>query len=735
VVSLRWHSTGALPIVEIHKATFYRQYPTGNTTALKVEGGDEKNESSKSKKAGDEVSSNSPIFSKLSFSLPTKIEAKEYPEHWAVVSPAASSRTAFLSVVANRYICIPPTARSYPYLSSPDIRDPSLRTPDKAIQYVGFDAERGGLGGTSVQGAYLSARYESRREETDWSLRDYLEGNTELNALEKEEDSTHKALLQQVVHDFELENLLSRPVSNLSNGQTRRARIAKTLLAKPELVLLDGPFMGLDPSAARKLSELLHKMSESRVPRLLLSLRPEDILPPWISHIIYINSHLNILAQGNKQSVFEEVCTNKDRKGFKQWPTDAALLERMWLAHDGSVSTTSVAHHSSSEIAQGSQTDADKLSRDAFPQLDPAPLPGDPVLEMDGVVVSYGPSDSPSKTTVLGEWQQSDSATPGLHWSIHRNQRWGIFGPNGSGKTTLLSLITSDHPQAYSLPIKLFGKSRLPGPGEAGISIFELQKRIGHSSPEIHSFFPKHLSLRRVLESAWADAPLAKPKLSHKNDRVVECMLRWFAVDFNPRAESVSDYLHTLWHKGFLIGARSDKRRDVDRAQVKKRLERFDAYSDDLDWADTLTFRDLSFAQQRLALFLRAIVASPDLVILDEAFSGMDEDVKRKALLFLSHGEKLEWGHGPNQEKKDHGQVKQLLPSVLSNCDAVIFEGLTEQQTLLAISHAPEDVPGCVRQWVCLPEPGQGTPPRWGSLPGPLELNPECWGEIWASKS
>ena len=32
------------------------------------------------------------------------------------------------------------------------------------------------------------------------------------------------------------------PVANLSNGQTRRARIAKALLNKPELLLLDDPF-------------------------------------------------------------------------------------------------------------------------------------------------------------------------------------------------------------------------------------------------------------------------------------------------------------------------------------------------------------------------------------------------------------------------------------------------------------------------------------------------------------
>ena len=96
---------------------------------------------------------------------------------------------------------------------------------------------------------------------------------------------------------------------------------------------------------------------------------------------------------------------------------------------------------------------------------------------------------------------------------------------------------------------------------------------------------------------------------------------------------------------------------------------------------------------------------SPPLVILDEAFSGMDEAVRDRALSFLSHGEK---GDG-------------------------VMEGLSEEQALLVISHAKEDVPGCVREWICLPEPGEQRGPRMGQLGGPLELNPEGWKEIWGS--
>ena len=89
----------------------------------------------------------------------------------------------------------------------------------------------------------MSARYESRREETDFSVLDYLTGNTELNPYgRREEDGSGSPVLARVIRDLNLANLVEMPVGNLSNGQTRRARIAKALLGMPEVLLLDEPF-------------------------------------------------------------------------------------------------------------------------------------------------------------------------------------------------------------------------------------------------------------------------------------------------------------------------------------------------------------------------------------------------------------------------------------------------------------------------------------------------------------
>lgn len=97
-------------------------------------------------------------------------------------------------------------------------------------------------------GAYLSARYESLKEEGDFTLKRYLTGIVTLNPGEEElkAKSVDEMVTRQVMKDLELERFLDKPVNMLSNGQSRRARIGKALLTRPEVLCLDAPFSMFD---------------------------------------------------------------------------------------------------------------------------------------------------------------------------------------------------------------------------------------------------------------------------------------------------------------------------------------------------------------------------------------------------------------------------------------------------------------------------------------------------------
>lgn len=283
----------------------------------------------------------------------------------------------------------------------------------------------------------------------------------------------------------------------------------------------------------------------------------------------------------------------------------------------------------------------------------------------------------------------------------------------------------SDHPQTYSLPIKLFGRSRLPSPGQPGISIFDIQARIGQSSPEIHAFFPRNLTIRQTIENAWADTFLAKPLMTHERDLRVDACLRWFQPEldasYNPATEKV-DHDSSTKHDSI----DSDPKSPV-------QLNDFSAGSyrvRSVDWADNVRFGDATFSAQRVALFIRAIIKQPDLLILDEAFSGMDDGVRDKCTLFLAHGERKMWIR-TSMNRPGGRRVNRLLTSWHYKRGWALIQGLQEDQALVCVSHVSEEVPGLVREWVCLPEANEGKAARFGRLRGPLDRQASGWPEIW----
>ena len=649
-------ATQSLPYISIEDATFYRSYPLEGDEAL-----------------------NPPIFPGLTFELPSDAGPKQ---RWAVLGQSTVNKSAFLHVLRTKYICLPPSARKYPFLSSLDAGH-QRRNPVKAIGYVGFSREGDILNKAELKGAYMSARYESGKGGSVISVRNYLQGRTELNPLDDSQMSAANGdLLGRTIKNLDLGRLIDMPVSSLSNGQTRRARIARALLTQPYVLLLDDPFTGLDPSGLEHLSDLLEGMTSAEDPVLMLALRHQDHRPEWISHEVEIGEGSTILYIGETR---EQSLSN-----YLPPPT-ARIQGRSYKLTD--------------RRNEGLQNRI-KYPLDTIDGYDINAK--EPLLAMKGVQMKYG------NRMILGDWMQGPELDRrGLWWNVKSGQRWGIIGPNGSGKTTIISLICSDHPQSYSQPIDVFGRSRLPRPGTPGISLFDHQSMIGQSSPEIHNFFPRNLSIRSTLESAWADTFLGSPLLTVERDDDVDACLRWFEPELNP--DFVADHKTTpkQWH--------------MDRLRFT-------------DWADDILFGQASLQSQRIALFLRAVIKQPKLVILDEAFSGMDPKVRDKCMLFLSEG------NGVYIDERKPRKLLQSNRGMVRIDDPMgrmyrkmrrdhTFSGISKDQALICVSHVREEVPWCVKEWMRLPEPLAGKAPRFyrpfGTVQKLLPMSATIWDHMW----
>ena len=61
---------------------------------------------------------------------------------------------------------------------------------------------------------------------------------------------------------FEITDALPDPISSYSHGMKQKVAIISALIHNPRLLVLDEPFVGLDPQAAFILKEIMHEMCE-----------------------------------------------------------------------------------------------------------------------------------------------------------------------------------------------------------------------------------------------------------------------------------------------------------------------------------------------------------------------------------------------------------------------------------------------------------------------------------------
>jgi ABC-2 type transport system ATP-binding protein len=77
--------------------------------------------------------------------------------------------------------------------------------------------------------------------------------------------------IRELADDLDLTGLLDRPTGKLSSGQKTRASLAKSLLNRPEVLLLDEPTASLDPDTADWVRGRLETYRKQRGATVLLA--------------------------------------------------------------------------------------------------------------------------------------------------------------------------------------------------------------------------------------------------------------------------------------------------------------------------------------------------------------------------------------------------------------------------------------------------------------------------------
>jgi len=294
-------------------------------------------------------------------------------QQWAVVGPNGAGKSALAAALTGQA-----------HISDGEIR--FARGIENAIAAVSFQLQRAFV---AQEDCFFQARW-YREEEGETPT---LTARQILGA-----DTPHA---RQLIKLLGLADLLDRNALHLSTGEMRRTLIARALLKKPKILLLDEPFIGLDAESRAAFRTALETLMRRGLSVIVFTTRPDD-LPRPVSRLLFLK--------------------------------------------DGKVAGNCMRRGATVHAARRKTFGPEKPARKSVP----APLPTKSRALRGAVVELRDVSVQTPEKKILD----------GIDWVVQPGERWALTGHNGAGKTTLLSLVLGDHPQAFAQDVRLFGTPR-----------------------------------------------------------------------------------------------------------------------------------------------------------------------------------------------------------------------------------------------------------------------------------
>ena len=119
--------------------------------------------------------------------------------------------------------------------------------------------------------------------------------------------------IDSVLREFGLERLARAKAYTLSGGERRRLEIARAMLTRPEFILLDEPFTGIDPLAIQDLQRIIRTLKDKGLGLVITDHSVRETLK--ITDRAYIIDKGRILMEGRPQELVESESVKRSYLG------------------------------------------------------------------------------------------------------------------------------------------------------------------------------------------------------------------------------------------------------------------------------------------------------------------------------------------------------------------------------------------------------------------------------------
>lgn len=124
-----------------------------------------------------------------------------------------------------------------------------------------------------------------------------------------DDKAAQKKRVDELLNEFGLTKLAKQKAWTLSGGEKRRMEIARCMISNPQIILLDEPFVGIDPITVSDLRHMIFKLKDKGIGVLITDHNVRETLP--LTERAYLIYDGKILVEGDQNTLLNDTNARK----------------------------------------------------------------------------------------------------------------------------------------------------------------------------------------------------------------------------------------------------------------------------------------------------------------------------------------------------------------------------------------------------------------------------------------